>query len=426
MGTVYEAWQVSLQRVVALKVLSTQVAATPKAVARFRREAQAAAKLHHTHIVPIFAQGEADGNYFYAMEYVEGESLHANIAELRRMHRPDKPGDDQAETVAIERSDPTGSQRTQTAEFSVQAEGSGGGSAASPTNVVSRSVAFGAAELFLDVARHLADVADALDYAHAQGVIHRDIKPHNLLFGRDGRLRVSDFGLARLAEQPGVTITGEMIGSPLYMSPEQITGDPNLVDHRTDIYSLGATLYELAALQPVFDGSNREELLRRITTTAPAPLRKLQPAAPAELETILLKALDKDPADRYASAQELADDLRRFVAHEPIHAKGPSLAARARKWARRHPSHLLAATLVLAVSLIAALMAFAVAASERQKTAAALEKRSAALSEADQQRQLAIQSLDTARRAVDKMYTKLALEWIADETAPSGFQQEIL
>ncbi|MEK7756590.1 MAG: serine/threonine-protein kinase, partial [Planctomycetota bacterium] len=236
MGTVYEAWQRSLQRTVALKVLARHVSATPKAVVRFQREAQAAAKLHHTHIVPIFAQGEADGMYYYAMEFIEGNGLNAIIANLRNNQATDAPTTvDLAETIALTPSREV-SQNTTKQVSGAPAAGSGA------VLVASDSAARTSTEDFHNIAWHLAAVADALDYAHQRGVIHRDIKPHNLLLGVDGRIQISDFGLARLAEQPGVTLTGEVIGSPLYMSPEQITGNPEDVDHRADIYSLGATM----------------------------------------------------------------------------------------------------------------------------------------------------------------------------------------
>jgi serine/threonine protein kinase/tetratricopeptide (TPR) repeat protein len=347
MGTVYEAWQVSLQRLVALKVLSSHVAATPKAVARFRREAQAAAKLHHTHIVPIFAQGEANGTYFYAMEYVEGESLHAKIADLRNRYRPDSLAGDQAETVAIERADDSGSCRTQTAAVTMRADESAVRSSAADTTVAAGATAFGTPELFNDIARHSADVADALDYAHAQGVVHRDIKPHNLLFGRDGRLRISDFGLARLAEQTGVTVTGEMIGSPLYMSPEQITGDPNLVDQRTDIYSLGATMYEWLTLSPPYPGETRERVISRILSSEPRCLRAENPLVPVDLETICLKAIERDRSRRYQTAGELCDDLRRFVLSRPIVAKRAGPITRLTRFMSRHQLATLGTTAVL-------------------------------------------------------------------------------
>lgn len=351
MGTVYEASQVSLQRTVALKVLAPHIASTSKAVSRFRREAQAAAKLHHTHIVPIFAQGEADGSYFYAMEMVEGDSLHATIMKLRAEHRNDSACDQSVTVVLPQRSasNAATTKKINPAKLS-------GSSVRDSAARLSDSQAFGTDELFHDAARHLADVADALEYAHLNGVVHRDIKPHNLLFGRDGRLRISDFGLARLAEQPGVTMTGEVLGSPLYMSPEQITADPNAVDHRTDIYSLGATMYEWLTLSPPYPGETRERVISKILSTEPRPLRSENPAVPLDLETICLKAIERDPNRRYQSAGEMRDDLRRYLLSRPIVARREGAAMRGVRFLLRHQIAALLVTAIFAGSvLIAAL-----------------------------------------------------------------------
>lgn len=354
MGTVYEARQISLQRSVALKVLAPHVASTPKAVARFRREAQAAAKLHHTHIVPIFAQGEASGSYFYAMELVEGASLNSVITDLRAEHRPETLPD-QAETLVLPRrsGSATATKITPPDETAI----SGSGVRKSNASTV-HTQGFGSPEFFHDAARNLADVADALEYAHANGVIHRDIKPHNLLFGLDGRLRVSDFGLARLAEQPGVTMTGEVVGSPLYMSPEQISGDPNSVDHRTDIYSLGATMYEWLTLKPPYPGETRERVISRILSSEPEVLRFGNPSVPADLETICLKAIERDLNRRYQSAGEFRDDLRRYLLNRPIKARRVSLPIRAVRFIARHQiAAFLGTALLLGVGLTWALVA---------------------------------------------------------------------
>ena len=353
MGTVYEARQVSLQRTVALKVLAPNVASTPKAVSRFRREAQAAAKLHHTHIVPIFAQGEAEGSYFYAMELVGGASLNSVIGELRTKYRPQMNAD-QAETVAI-------AGHNSSTILGTPAPGRDEGNQSNPHDSGAKSTkasAFGAPELFHDVARHLADVADALEYAHVNGVIHRDIKPHNLLFGHDGRLRVSDFGLARLAEQPGVTMTGELLGSPLYMSPEQISGDPESVDHRTDIYSLGATMYEWLTLRPPYPGETRERVISKILSSEVRHPRVENPAVPLDLETICLKALERDLNRRYRNAAEMRDDLRRYMLSRPIHARRAGLTTRAARFLARHQiATLLSIAFVLGLVLVGALFA---------------------------------------------------------------------
>lgn len=352
MGTVYEASQISLQRTVALKVLAPQIASTSKAVSRFRREAQAAAKLHHTHIVPIFAQGEADGSYFYAMEMVEGESLYATISALRAEHRAET-GPDQSETVVLPQRSASAGATTK----KLSTASSSGSSVRDSGTKLGKKRPFGTDEFFHHAARHLADVADALDYAHENGVVHRDIKPHNLLFGRDGRLRISDFGLARLAEQPGVTMTGEVLGSPLYMSPEQITGDPNAVDHRTDIYSLGATMYEWLTLSPPYPGETRERVISKILSTEPPLLRSENPAVPLDLETICLKAIERDPNRRYQTAGEMREDLRRYMLSRPIVARRVSTATRGFRFIARHQiAALLAMAFVAGSVLLLALL----------------------------------------------------------------------
>ena len=179
--------------------------------------------------------------------------------------------------------------------------------------------------------------AEALDHAHRQGIIHRDIKPANLLVDVRGNLWITDFGLARFVNEAGLTITGDLLGTLRYMSPEQALATRLVLDHRTDIYSLGATLYELLTLRPVVDGRDRQEVLRRIAQDEPVPPRRIDPAIPRDLETILLKALAREPEERYATAQDLADDLRRFLEHRPIAARRPSVMERAAKWLRRHP-----------------------------------------------------------------------------------------
>jgi serine/threonine protein kinase/tetratricopeptide (TPR) repeat protein len=344
MGTVYEAWQRSLQRVVAVKVLERHVSATAKAVVRFQREAQAAAKLHHTHIVPIYAQAETDGVYYYAMEFIEGCGLNAIIADLRGTASPDASTVDLTETVALTPS--------REAVIRTRSASDGPPLLGDQDPALALGVRIMTAEDFNYIASHLADVADALDYAHQRGVIHRDIKPHNLLLGVDGRMRISDFGLARLAEQPGVTITGEVIGSPLYMSPEQISGNPENVDHRADIYSLGATMYEWLTLRPPYPGETRERVISMILSSEPAALRSLNAAVPLDLETICLKAVERNRERRYQTAAEMRDDLRRYLASRPIVAKRTGIALRAAKFVGRHQlTSLAAVAAVIALSL---------------------------------------------------------------------------
>ena len=301
MGVVYRARQVSLNRTVALKVLAAFVDPESQAIARFRKEAQAAARLHHTNIVAIHAQGEHSGYYYYAMELIEGESLDA---ALRR-------GAFRARSSAADA--PAGA-------------------------ADSRSFAFGRGGLdaYRRLARLLAEVADALAYAHQNHVIHRDIKPQNLLLGRDGRLHVTDFGLAHLLSEPHLTTTGQVMGTPLYMSPEQVRLGHGRVDWRTDIYSLGVTLYEVLTGEPPFTGETRDQIIDQVCTAEPRPPRRLDRGIPRDLETICLRAMEKNRLRRYASAGDMAEDLRRFADDRPIRSRRTSRLVKAGKWVRRH------------------------------------------------------------------------------------------
>jgi serine/threonine protein kinase/Tfp pilus assembly protein PilF len=349
MGVVYEAVQRSLNRRVALKVLSAALGLTPRAVERFRREAEAAARLHHTNIVPVYATGEQDGVHFYAMELIDGPSLDRVLDGLRLARqgpaRAGRPGDP---TV------PAAAQPTHAGE--VLATLPYAQPVPSPLPAPAGSALPAGADYFDAAARMIADVADALEHAHRQGVLHRDVKPANLLLSPDGRLSVNDFGLARLLEQPGMTMTGEFIGTPAYMSPEQVASAA-AIDHRSDVYSLGATLYELLTLRPPFAGDRIEQVLARVAQEEPAAPRRLNPAVPRDLETICLKALEKDPARRYQTAGALADDLRRYVQRFAISARRVGPLGRLARWARRRPA--LAAALACSLVLAAAAGFFA-------------------------------------------------------------------
>jgi serine/threonine protein kinase/lipoprotein NlpI len=335
MGVVYQARQVSLNRMVALKVLGGGLALSHKAVLRFQREAEAAAKLHHTNIVPVYSIGEEGDRHYYAMELVEGPSPDRVLEQWRHQRDAQKapapaqadgqPGDGQPAdtrlgvTIAYERgaTDPLPS--------------------ASPGPPSSSLGSSGGSDTFDRVARMVAEVADALDYAHRNGVVHRDIKPSNLLIAPDGRLSLNDFGLARVLEEPGLTMTGEFVGTPAYMSPEQVVAGRAPFDHRTDIYSLGATLYELLTLQPPFSAARRDQVIGQIISKDPTPPRRLNKRIPFDLETICQKAMEKDPDRRYPTAGALADDLRRFVARHAISARRVGPIGRLVKWARRRP-----------------------------------------------------------------------------------------
>jgi len=356
MGFVFEAWQLSLQRVVALKVLAGMVSLTETSIQRFQREAQAAAKLHHTNIVPIYAQGDHEGVYYYAMELVNGRSLHAIIEEARRGRSSDLGLTETRPMSGSGSTSGTGWGSDGTEEGSGVSLGTGGGTGPAPgasagaatwQHVLSPTTV----EHFDTMARLIATVAEALEYAHQAGVIHRDIKPHNLILGGDGRLCITDFGLARLLEQPAVTMTGEFLGSPLYMSPEQISGAAGQVDHRTDVYSLGATLYEWLTLRPPFPGQNREQVISRIMSGDATAPRSVDPRIPVDLETICLKAIEKEPSKRYQTAGDMAADLRRFLERNAIFARRAGLVRQAKKFVVRHQVGVLGSMLIAVILL---------------------------------------------------------------------------
>src|SRR5262249_8251117 len=190
-------------------------------------------------------------------------------------------------------------------------------------------------ELFRTIAQIGIQAAEALDYAHQVGIVHRDIKPANLLLDSQGHVWITDFGLARSHSDQGLTLTGDLVGTLRYMSPEQALGQRSLVDHRSDVYSLGVTLYEALTLKAAYPAEHREELLAEIARGEPVPPRRVDPAIPVELETIVLSAMAPEPEQRYARAQEFADDLRRFLESQPIRARRPTLRQRVRRWAQK-------------------------------------------------------------------------------------------
>jgi serine/threonine protein kinase len=346
MGVVYEAVQTSLGRRVALKVLGGGLSLTPQAVDRFRREAAAAARLHHTNIVPIYATGSEADIHYYVMELIDGPSLDCVLRKLRESEAgaaiPEAPG----ETIAY-----------------------GGFGPTIGSNALSHSSFTSGSHYYDNVARLIAGVADALEHAHYHGVLHRDVKPANLLLSSDGRLSLNDFGLARVLEEPSMTATGEFLGTPAYMSPEQITGGRVPIDHRTDVYSLGATLYELLTYCPPFVGSTRDQVLSQILYKEPAPPRRLNSRVPVDLETICLKALDKDPDRRYQTAGALAEDLRRYINRFAISARRASLLDRGMKWVKRRPAVAAASLLALVAVVFAAVFGRQMILAERARIA---------------------------------------------------------
>jgi serine/threonine protein kinase/WD40 repeat protein/tetratricopeptide (TPR) repeat protein len=383
MGVVYEAVQESLGRHVALKVLPFHAALTPTHLERFRREAHAAAQLHHTNIVPVFGVGEQDGLHYYAMQFIQGQGLDTVLRELRNL-RPVKgktaPGAEGPTHASVARSVadslisgafgepgvptvvPDGSHCA--CQFSthtphpppLSAEGRGGqevrpgaelaGSTLSVAGDASALSTTSQVGYFHSVARVAVQVAEALAHAHHLGIVHRDIKPSNLLLDTHGTVWVTDFGLAKTADAGELTEPGDVIGTLRYMAPERFKG---VTDVRGDVYSLGATLFEMATLRPPFADADRFDLMRRVPHEAPLSPRKIDGRIPRDLETIILKAMDRDPARRFQTAAALADELRLFLADRPIRARRTAAWEQFWRWCRRNPA---VASLAAAVSLL--------------------------------------------------------------------------
>lgn len=328
MGVVYQALQVSLNRRVALKVLPSALVGNAAAVERFHREARAAARLRHPNIVTIHAEGIEQGVCYFAMEMIDGPSLDEITGELRSARHTD--GNPKGEKdVGSVRNAPCVLRDCRTSR-----------------------------EYFHNVARLIAEVADALAYAHQEGIIHRDVKPSNLILAPDGRLVLLDFGIARICQEQEMTAVGSFIGTPRYMSPEQIRGDTPGPDQRSDIYALGATVYELLTLRPLFDGQNREEVIAQILSVEPVRPRQIDRQIPVDLETICGKAIEKEPRRRYDTAAEMADDLRRYLHGHVIRARRPGTTDRLVKLVRRRKIAAVLALGLLAASAFATTIAW--------------------------------------------------------------------
>jgi serine/threonine protein kinase len=345
MGIVYRARQVSLQRDVALKILPNWSRHRHRAARRFRAEAQAAARLHHTNVVSIYSQGECGDRYYYAMELVDGVSLDAIIRG-----RPDLLSSSRGATSVspAQAGSSSGAALQTTAEPGQQTAPAKDDASDSdwPTSWTRAD--------FQHIARLVAEVGDALHCAHERGIIHRDVKPHNLLLSTDDHLHLTDFGLARLADEPHLTLSGEILGTPAYLSPEQVRGDSSAIDHRTDIYSLGVTLYELVTGRKPFAGETRDQMLSAICRTEPVKPRRLNRCIPIDLETICVRAMEREPSRRYPSAALLAEDLRRFAEGRPILSRRPTWLEAGAKWVLRRK---LAATAVAAGAAVLVLAA---------------------------------------------------------------------
>jgi eukaryotic-like serine/threonine-protein kinase len=382
MGVVYEAEQESLGRRVALKVLSAGSLLDPKQIRRFEREAKAAARLHHTNIVPVFGVGHQDGHHYFVMQLIAGLGLDVVLDDLRRLRggkSETKPATAASRVSGLDAADvarsllsgralanvpPADGLSTEAFDELVPAVASAVNRSPAESGVSSailaRSSELSASsdpdrQFYRSVARIGIQVAGALEYANGRGILHRDVKPSNLLVDNHGNVWVADFGLAKTSDADDLTHTGDILGTIRYMAPERFSGR---CDARSDVYSLGLTLYELVALRPAFEASDRHRLIERVLHEEPERLKKLAPGVPRDLETIIAKATARDPAGRYTAAADLADDLRRFVEDRPIRARRASSMERASRWCRRNPW--LAA---LSAALVMALLGGAIVAS---------------------------------------------------------------
>ena len=295
MGIVYEARQRTLNRRVALKLLPMASMLDARQISRFKNESHAAAQLQHPNIVPVYSFGVERGIHFYAMQYIEGQTIDSWIAS------------------------------------SVDAQ--------SPHQ-------------WRQTARIMMDAADALHCAHECGIVHRDIKPSNLMLDQSENIWVTDFGLARCQNDLSLTLSGDLVGTMRYMSPEQAGGRAELVDHRTDIYSLGATMYEMLTGDAAIKGEDGPSVLSEIANGNPPRVRRIMRHVPADLEVVLLKAMAKEKDDRYATAREFAEDLKAVLENRPTLAKPPSLPTIAGRWAIRHRKLVAAASMVLLFGML--------------------------------------------------------------------------
>jgi eukaryotic-like serine/threonine-protein kinase len=418
MGVVYEAEQISLRRRVALKVLPFAAAIDPRRLQRFKTEALTAAHVQHERIVPVHAVGCERGVHYYAMQFIEGQSLAVLIAELRRL----RDEDDSRPSPA----DGSEDDRAVAALVAVTLAESGSQSEVTlAATTISRERSLDRSLYFDRVAGLGRQAALALEHAHQAGIVHRDVKPGNLLLDLRAQLWITDFGLAQVIGDPGLTITGELLGTLRYASPEQVLARRGIVDHRSDVYSLGATLYELLTLRPPFEGRDRNALIQEIAALDPPAPRELDRSVPPALETIVLKALRKEPAERYGTAQELADDLERFLDHRPILARRPTPAERLRGWSRRHPSIVGVGFVALVLLSAASLVSTALVGREQAKTLAEQRKAEAAYQRERQRAEEAEARFRLARRSVDELI-RVSEEELAHRPGMEGLRKRLL
>ncbi len=373
MGVVYSAWQQSLRRPVALKVLARHLTRDSRFVARFQREAQSAARLNHPNLVQVYGIGQDEGVWYYTMQLIDGSTISDVLHHLSSIQKGGQT------TVELHQSplkiqmcaesllfnDLTQLSQVASLDWSIDSANASESQEvpvqrpSSPSGQSLAELSWGGISsaktknrlpYFANVAALIRDVATAIHYAHTQGTIHRDIKPSNLLLDRSGKIWITDFGLAKIEEEAGLTMSGDVIGTLRYTAPEQLDG---VSAPSCDIFSLGLTLYELLTLQPAIAATDRLHILYQVREQVPTPPRAIDPRVPLDLETITLKAIAKEPRNRYSSAQEFADDLDRFLDGRPILARPVSSLDKVVSWSRRN--RLVAALLLmLLIGLIVA------------------------------------------------------------------------
>lgn len=417
MGVVYEAVQESLGRSVALKLLWPGAWHAPQHRERFLRESRAAARLHHANIVPVFGVGEAEGIQFYAMQYIEGIGLDGVIERLRCLRAEPVPNlatprnaPRNASELSTQDTEPSAAfspssrlvEHRSTEALDGRTDSSDGNSGAGNRipdaawlaffqGCTRRPAALKSRAYWKCVARIGRQAGQALDYAHQHGVLHRDIKPSNLMLDGRGTIWVTDFGLAKTDEQEHLTGIGDVVGTLRYLAPEAFHGR---YDRRSDVYSLGLTLYELAALRPAFSDSNRARLVQVVAHELPPRLCAIAPDVPKDLETIIHKAIEREPERRYQTADEMSEDLRRFLDNEPVQARRVTVLRRTVQWCQRHPSLACLLTVLFVLAFVSPIYAIRLRrlATERSNAADA-----ALLAQRDALRQLYMAKRSEAR-----------------------------
>ncbi len=384
MGQVYEAHQISLNRRVALKFLGGASALDERAIQRFRNEALVAATLLHPNIVPVYSVGELDHVPYIAMQLIDGFSLADVMAFMRRERDLSSEADRTQQAVAVG-----------TATW---------GASSSKVKFLADLSAFRRQprDYFQRVVGWMLQAANGLSHAHDAGIVHRDIKPENVLVDGNGNVWIADFGLAKLPES-NLTETADLLGTLRYMSPEQAAGKGLLLDGRTDVYSLGATLYELLTLCPVFTADDRSSLLQKVLHDEPRSPRQIEKDLPLDLEIILQKAMAKEAHDRYATAADFAADLERYLSDQPILASPTSTWRRVEKWIKRNRVAvgftLVTFAFCMTVGLFALSIGMVLLRNQRDRLGLALEREGNSLRLANRANQFAMESLASEREA---------------------------